>query len=176
MLRTGKRYTKLYRVSGYFKDHKVVRYFTDQYDAIEFKDIVDAHYPLKVTYEKGVYPVRTFIVNCWNSIMDHNMNPLRNIPDLNTRHMVMQVLAWMWCITFAIIVGSWSAFGISAVAHIVLLGAIAITVATFETAKRRPESFSFRAGYHSADRARQNMWINGQKIKLDPDDPGGEHE
>ena len=61
LLRTGKRYTKLYRVSGYFKDHKVVRYFVDQYDAIEFKDIVDAHYPLKVTYEKGVYPVKVFL-------------------------------------------------------------------------------------------------------------------
>ena len=91
----------MYRVKGYFRDHTVVRYFINQYDAIEFKDIVDAHYPLKVTYEKGVYPVRTFIVNGWNAVMDHNMNPLRNIPDLNTRHMVMQVLAWMWCIVFS---------------------------------------------------------------------------
>ena len=60
----------MYKVKGYFRDHTVVRYFIDQYDAIEFKDIVDAHYPLKVTYEKGVYPVRTFVVNCWNTVMD----------------------------------------------------------------------------------------------------------
>jgi hypothetical protein len=45
----------MYRVSGYFRDHTVVRYFTDQYDAIEFKDIVDANYPLKVTFENGDY-------------------------------------------------------------------------------------------------------------------------
>jgi hypothetical protein len=131
----------MYRVRGYFRDHTVVRYFTDQYDAIEFKDIVDAHYPLKVTYEKGVYPVRTFIVNGWNAVMDDSRNPLSNIPHLGTRHMVMQVLAWMWCIVFAFIVGSWTAFGVSAVVHVVLLAAIVITVGTFETARRSPQYF-----------------------------------
>ena len=131
----------MYRIKGYFRDHTVVRYFTDQYDAIEFKDIVDAHYPLKVTFEKGVYPVRTFIVNGWNAVMDDKRNPLSNIPHLGTRHMVMQVLAWMWCIVFAFIVGSWTAFGVSAVVHIVLLAAIVITVGTFETARRSPQYF-----------------------------------
>ena len=102
---------------------------------------MDAHYPLKVTYEKGVYPVRTFIVNGWNAVMDDKRNPLSNIPHLGTRHMVMQVLAWMWCIVFAFIVGSWTAFGVSAVIHIVLLAAIVITVGTFETARRSPQYF-----------------------------------
>jgi len=131
----------MYRVTGYFREQKVIRYFTDVYDAIEFKDIVDANYPLKVTFEKGVYPVRTFIVNGWNAVMDDTRNPLSNIPHLGTRHMVMQVLAWMWCIVFAFIVGSWTAFGISAVMHIILLAAIVITVGTFETAKRAPQYF-----------------------------------
>ena len=131
----------MYRVKGYFKHHIVVRYFLDQYDAIEFKDVVDAHYPLRVTYEKGVYPVRTFIVNGWNAVMDDRRNPLSNIPHLGTRHMVMQVLAWMWCIVFAFIVGSWTAFGVSAVVHIILLAAIVITVGTFETARRSPQYF-----------------------------------
>lgn len=131
----------MYRVKGYFRDHTVVRYFIDQYDAIEFKDIVDAHYPLKVTYEKGVYPVRTFIVNGWNAVMDDSRNPLSNIPDLQVRHMIMQVLAWMWCIVFGFIVGSWAAFGVSVIGHVILLAAIAITVGTFETAKRSPQYF-----------------------------------
>jgi len=165
----------MYKVTAYFRDKKISQIFYDVYDAIDFRDVMDANYPKKVTFEKE-FSMREWVYNCWNSVMDDQRNPLSAIPDFGTRHMIMQVLAWMWCITFAIIVGSWSAFGISAVAHIVLLGAIAITVATFETAKRRPESFSFSAGYHSADRARQNMWINGQKIKLEPDDPGGEHE
>ena len=85
--------------------------------------------------------MRTFIVNSWNSIMDSQINPLKNIPDLQVRHLVLQVLAWMWCITFAIIVGSWTAFGISAVVHVLLLAAIAITVGTFETARRNPQYF-----------------------------------
>ena len=131
----------MYRIKGYFRDHTVVRYFTDQYDAIEFKDIVDAHYPLKVTFEKGVYPVRTFIVNGWNAVMDDRRNPLINIPDLQVRHLVMQVLAWMWCIVFAFIVGSWTAFGVSVIAHVILLAAIVITVGTFETARRAPQYF-----------------------------------
>mgnify|MGYP003664606720 CR=1 FL=1 len=126
----------MYRVTGYFREQKVVKYFTDVYDAIEFKDIVDANYPLKVTFEKGVYPVRTFIVNSWNAVMNMEYNPLSNIPDTSTRHLIMQVLAWMWCV-----VGSWTAFGISAIVHLVLLAAIAITVGTFETARRNPQYF-----------------------------------
>ena len=72
----------MYRVIGYFKSYKIVKYFDDRFDAIDFKDIVDANYPLQVTFEKGVYPVQTFIVNSWNTIMDHKMNPLSKIPDL----------------------------------------------------------------------------------------------
>ena len=87
----------MYRVSGYFKNHKVVEIFHNVYDAIEFKDIVDANYPLKVTFEKGVYPMRTWILNSWNTVMNLEYNPLSNIPDTNARHLIMQVLAWIWC-------------------------------------------------------------------------------
>jgi hypothetical protein len=117
-----------------------------------------------------------FVVTSWNAVMDDSRNPLSNIPDTQTRHLVMQVLAWMWCITFAMIVGSWTAFGISAIAHVLLLGAIAITVGTFETATRNPGAFNLRPGYHSVSRTRNHMWINGKKIMLPKGDPGGEHE
>ena len=121
--------------------------------------------------------MRTFIVNGWNAVMDHNMNPLRNIPDLNTRHMVMQVLAWMWCIGFSSYFGSMWMFGITAIAHVIVLAAIAITVGTFAVAKNNPSLFNLRSdGYHSVSRTRGHMWINGKKIMLDPNDPGGEHE
>jgi hypothetical protein len=60
--------------------------------------------------------------------------------------MIMQVLAWMWCIVFAIIVSSMWAGVISMMLHTLLLGAIAITVATFETAKRKPSIFMSRNG------------------------------
>ena len=166
----------MYRIRAYFKNQVVVRYFVDQYEAIDFRDTVDAHYPLKVTFEKGVYPVSTFVINCWNSVMDHKMNPLRNIPDLNTRHMVMQVLAWMWCIVFSSYFGSMWMFGITAIAHVIVLAAIAVTVGTFAVAKNNPSLFNLRPGYHSVSRARGYMWVNGKKVELDPNDPGGEHE
>ena len=126
----------MYRVTGYWRDTKIVQYFSDRYDAIDFKDIVDANYPIKVTLEKGVYPVREWIVNCWNGVMNADINPLSKIPHTNTRHMVMQVLAWMWCIVFSSYFGSMWIFGITTIAHIIVLAAIAVTVATFETAKR----------------------------------------
>ena len=125
--------------------------------------------------------MREWIYNSWNLIMDDKRNPLSSIPDNNVRHMIMQILAWVWCIAFAMMVGSWTAFGISAIGHIFLLAAITITVATFETAKRKPETFNFMNGYHSHGRARSFMvWRdkdgNAQKVELDPNDPGGEHE
>jgi len=83
-----------------------------------------------------------FIVNAWNSVMNHNNNPLRHIDDMQTRHVVMQILAWMWCIIFSMSIGSITVFGISAIAHTLLIAGIVITVATFETAKRKPQLFS----------------------------------
>jgi hypothetical protein len=85
--------------------------------------------------------IREWVYNCWNVVMDHEKNPLSNIPDFSTRHMIMQVLAWMWCIVFAIIVSSMWAGVISMMLHALVLAAIAVTVATFETAKRKPNVF-----------------------------------
>jgi hypothetical protein len=70
---------------------------------------------------------------------------------------------------------------ISMFVHTVLLGAIAITVATFETAKRKPTAFNFINGYNSHGRARTyTIWRdkkgNAHKVQLDANDPGGEHE
>ena len=146
----------MYKVTAYFKNHKVTQTFHDLYDAIDWRDVADAHYPVKVTFRK-VISMREWVYNCWNVVMDHEKNPLSVIPDFSTRHMIMQVLAWMWCIVFAIIVGSMWAGVFSMVLHTLLLGAIAITVATFETAKRNPKMF-----------VRDNI-INSRGV-------GGEHE
>jgi len=85
--------------------------------------------------------MRKFIYDSYEGVMGWNRNPLRHIKDFNTRHMVTQILAWMWCITFSLLIGSWTVFGYTAVAHFVFIVAIFITVGTFETAKRRPEFF-----------------------------------
>ena len=86
--------------------------------------------------------MKKFVVDSWASIMVMEKSPLKNIPNLMVRHMAFQILAWMWCIIFSMIVGSYLAFGISAIAHVMLLGAVAITVGTFETAKRKPQVFA----------------------------------
>ena len=162
-----------YRVTAYFRDKKVVRAFKDLYDAIDFRDSVDAHYPLKVTFEK-VIDMRQWVYDCWNGVMDMDKNPLRHIPDTSTRHLILQILAWMWCMVFSFYIGSFIIFGISAIAHVLLLAAIAITVMTFETAKRRPTFFNdFPTSTPSRART---MWIDGKKVELDPQDKGGEHE
>ena len=85
--------------------------------------------------------MRQIIPTGWRLVMDSRHNRLLHIPDINTRHFVMQILAWMWCIIFSMYLGSIVAFGISAIIHAVLIAGIVITVATFETAKRRPEYF-----------------------------------
>ena len=124
--------------------------------------------------------MREFIYDSWNGIMNADINPLKHIPDINTRHMVLQVLAWMWCIVFSMYVGSFWIMGISMVAHALLLMAIVITVATFETARKNGGAFNLRLehktnGYHTPSRTRY-MYYNGKRIELDKNDPGGEHE
>ena len=124
--------------------------------------------------------MRQFIYDSWNGVMDANINPLKHIPDTNTRHMVLQVLAWMWCIVFSMYMGSIFVMGVTMIAHVVFLAAIVITVATFETAKRNPKAFTLRMehktnGYHTPSRTRY-MYYNGKRIEMDPNDPGGEHE
>ena len=123
--------------------------------------------------------MRQFVYDSWNGVMDMEKNPLRHIPDLQTRHMVLQILAWMWATTFSLWVGSIYAFGISPIAHLVIIAAILVTVGTFETAKRRPTFFLRMEhgtnGYHTPSRTRY-MWHNGKRIPLDKGDVGGEHE
>ncbi len=116
-----------------------------------------------------------YIYDTWNSIMNHDRNPLKNIPHTNTRHMIMQVLAWMWCIAFSSYFSSMWIFGVTAIAHIIILAAIAVTVATFETARRKPDFFLRNDGYHTTSRSRY-IYYNGKRYERDPQDMGGEHE
>ena len=123
--------------------------------------------------------MRKFIYDSWNGVMNYDKNPLNNIPDLNTRHMVMQVLACMWCIAFSMYFSSMWIFGVTAIAHVIILAAIVLTVASFEIAKRKPD-FYLRLeqgtnGYHTPSRTRY-LYHEGKRIPLDKNDPGGEHE
>jgi hypothetical protein len=84
---------------------------------------------------------RITMIRLYNLVMDSRHNPLSNIPDTTTRHLVMQMLAWMWCIVFSMWLGSIVVFGVSAAVHAILLAGIFVTVGVFETAKRHPAHY-----------------------------------
>ena len=80
--------------------------------------------------------------NIWSLIMNSSLNPLKNIPDLAVRHWIMQILAFMWSGVFSIyIIESIYVFGMTAIAHALLIMAIFFTAIVFETARRKPEVF-----------------------------------
>lgn len=119
--------------------------------------------------------MRQFVFDCWNGVMNAEISPLKNIKDLQVRHLVLQTLAWMWCITFSIMIGDLLFFGYTLIAHTVLIVAVVVTVSTFETARRSPNSFNFVKKYHTPSRSRY-QWHNGKRIVYPDGDPGGEHE
>ena len=126
--------------------------------------------------------MRQWVYDCWNSVMNYERNPLRHIPDLHARHMIMQVLAFMWSAVFSIaIADSIMAFGISAIVHVLLVAAVVITVATFKVAEYKPSAFNWKTGYNSHGRGRtytiyRDKKGNAHKVELPEGDPGGEHE
>jgi hypothetical protein len=77
----------------------------------------------------------------WSFLFDHEVSPLRHIPHFNTRHMVLQLLGWMWALAFSIALGSYTVFAVSVIGHAVLIGAVAITAATYGVAAKRPNLF-----------------------------------
>lgn len=85
--------------------------------------------------------MRKFIVDSWNGVFDHRYSPLKNIPDVHVRHMILQVLAYMWVTAFSIAIGSWAGFLWSMLGHIALLAACAVTVATYRIAEKKPSVF-----------------------------------
>lgn len=91
--------------------------------------------------------MKNIVMTSWNFIFDYNKSPLRNIPEGNIRHMVYQVLGWMWAISFSIATGTYAFMGVNLIAHAVLIGAAALTVATYTTATVKPELFVRKAGW-----------------------------
>lgn len=117
--------------------------------------------------------MRDFVLNSYNIVMDAEINPLSKIPHTGARHAVMQILAWMWCIVFSFWVGSLTVFGYTAVAHVLLIGALFATIGAFQTASHNPNALV--KGYHTVSRARKHMWVDGKRYDLPDNDPGGEH-
>ena len=95
--------------------------------------------------------MKQFIVESWFSVMNHQVSPLKNIPDLQVRHVVLQILAWMWCIIFSMSVGSIAVFGITAIAHALLIAGVVMTVGTFEMARRKTHIYGLNGTSTGSD-------------------------
>ncbi len=82
----------------------------------------------------------------WALIMNPNINPLSNITNLKVRHMIMQILAFMWSGVFSLyIIDSLYVFGITAIAHALLIAAIVVTAYVFYTAKNKPQIYDLKS-------------------------------
>ena len=88
-------------------------------------------------------PVKKLVVLCWDFVFNHEVSPLRNIPDVAIRHYVLQALGLMWAATFAVAAGSYTFLAVSVIGHTVLIAAAAITVATWTAATAKPELFVY---------------------------------
>lgn len=90
--------------------------------------------------------MQKLIAHAWNFIFDHEASPLRHIPDVATRHMILQMLGWMWAVAFAVAIGSYSMLPASLIGHAVLIAAAAITTATYTVAATKPALFRSGSG------------------------------
>tara|TARA_B110000483_G_C17872315_1_gene418465 strand:- start:262 stop:558 length:297 start_codon:yes stop_codon:yes gene_type:complete len=93
--------------------------------------------------------MRKQIVFCWNFIFDSKVSPLRHISDVAVRHYVLQALAFMWAISFAVALGSYTVLAASIIGHAILIAAAGITVATYTAAAKKPTLFARGFGRRS---------------------------
>jgi len=77
----------------------------------------------------------------WDSVMTIENSPLRKL-DPMVAHMIFQCLFFIWSGLFAVMVGSFIAFGISAAIHVLLITGITITAVTFRQAENNPDSIN----------------------------------
>lgn len=84
---------------------------------------------------------RNYIVYAWNFVFNHEVSPLRNIPDVAMRHYVLQALGLMWAVSFSLAIGSYTVLAASVIGHAILIGAAAVTVATLTIAANKPAVF-----------------------------------
>ncbi len=82
----------------------------------------------------------------WNFIFNHEVSPLRHIPDVATRHMILQLLGWMWAVAFSVAIGSYALLPASLIGHAALIAAAAITTATYTAAATKPALFKSGSG------------------------------
>lgn len=95
--------------------------------------------------------IKNSVLHSWNFIFNHEVSPLRNIPDVAVRHYVLQALGLMWALSFSLAIGSYTFLAASIVGHTLLIGAVAITVAVLSTAAAKPDLFLRSSRRHDGE-------------------------
>lgn len=76
----------------------------------------------------------------YDSVMTIEHSPLKNFDPI-VAHMMFQVLAFVWSGIFAMMLGSFLAFGISAAFHVLFISGVCITAMVFKEGNRRSASY-----------------------------------
>lgn len=76
----------------------------------------------------------------YQTVMTIEHSPLKNF-DPMVAHMLFQVLAFVWSAIFALMLGSYLAFGISAALHGLFVAGVFITALVFNEGNRRSEPY-----------------------------------
>ena len=115
--------------------------------------------PKPIGWATTITSLRSELGLMWTSFMTIENSPLRKL-DPRVSHMIFQCLAFIWSGLFAIMIGSYMAFGISAIFHVCLISGIFITAVVMNESDKRPQV---------VDRFVKDNIINSRGV-------GGEHE
>ena len=74
--------------------------------------------------------------NAYRSVMSIEHSPLKNF-DPVVAHMMFQILAFVWAAIFSVMIGSYMAFGISAILHMLFISGVFITAMIFREGNKR---------------------------------------
>ena len=87
-----------------------------------------------------IFTLGRTVKEAYQSVMTIEHSPLKNFDPI-VAHMMFQVLAFVWSSIFAIMLGSFIAFGVSATFHILLVAGIFITAMVFKEGNKRSTSY-----------------------------------
>jgi 4-hydroxybenzoate polyprenyltransferase len=124
--------------------------------------------------------VKQWMINTATILFDDSKNDLRALPK-TVRLQLLTVLSFIWSTAFTLYI--WGQLYASiwtglVVGHIAIIFAAYYTFKQFYDIKNNKYNFG---SYHSYGRARDYVFYRDKygmpyKVKLDPNDPGGEHE
>lgn len=85
---------------------------------------------------KNIYSVFRKPKEIYGCVMSIKSSPLKHFDPI-TAHIVFQILALLWSLVFAAMLGSYLAFGVSAIFHILLISGVLSTVLVFREANKK---------------------------------------